>query len=85
VKGEGGRGGRGRSGDFHKHASQSHCKMGAQGSYLILGVDTGLGAAVQEELHGLYARTIYRGVHQHSRSTLHEEGREGEIVLGADR
>jgi hypothetical protein len=48
-------------------------------------VDTGRGAAVQEELHGLLARIRINGDHQHSLSTLHEEGREGEKVLVADR
>jgi hypothetical protein len=52
--------------------------MGAQESYLIFVVDTGLGAAVQEELHGLHARTSShsRGDHQHSLSPMHEIGRE---------
>jgi hypothetical protein len=72
---------------LHKHTSHSHCKMGAQVRYLICDVDTGRGAAVQEELHGLYARTSshIRGGHQHSPSNLDDKGREDAILLIADR
>jgi hypothetical protein len=69
---------------LHKHASQLY-SVGAQINYLIVVVDTGLGAAVQEELHGLHARILYRGDHQHSLSSLHDKGREGEIILVGDR
>jgi hypothetical protein len=78
---------RGSSVVLHKHATQSHCKIGAQVSYIICVVDTGRGAAAEEELHGLHARAIYStcGDHQHSLPILHDKGREGEILLVGDR
>jgi hypothetical protein len=66
---------------MHQHPSQSKLKIEAQVSYPIRGVDIGRGAAVEEELHGLYARIMVRGDHQHSLSILHKEGREGEMIL----
>jgi hypothetical protein len=58
---------------LNPHASQPQLKIKAQVSYPICGVDTGLGAAVKEELHGLYARTIFRGNYQHSLSILYDK------------
>jgi hypothetical protein len=61
------------------HAPQLQLKIETQESYHICVIDTGRGAAVQEELHGLYARTIFRGDHQHSTSSLHDKGCEDGI------
>jgi hypothetical protein len=68
---------------LHNHASQSDCKTGAQESYLIFVVDTGRGAAVEEELHDFYTRTPFRGrgVHQQSPSILQDKGCEDGIYL----
>jgi hypothetical protein len=52
-------------------------------SYLaFFGVDAGRGAAVEQELHGLYACSVARGDHQHSLSILHDKVR---VVSGRTR